>query len=362
MNSDLINVMSPARFGRLELRNRVVMAPMTRSRATDDGQVTDLMVEYYRQRAGAGLIITEGVYPSETGKGYCRTPGLVSDAQAAGWRRVTDAVHDAGGTIVMQVMHVGRVAAAANKAPGAETVAPSAIAARSKMYTDVDGGSMHPCDEPRELLSDEIPEVVAEYARCTELAFEAGFDGVELHGTSGYLPAQFLSTGTNQRTDEWGGSVDGRIRFFVAVAEAMAAVDGADRVGFRVCPGNPFNDLHDDDPDETFRVLLAALRPMGLAYCHTIRMPSTGLDTETLCRDAFGGPLIINDSYWPDEANEALAAGRGDAVSFGRLFITNPDLVARIAAGAELASTEAAHIYDPGPEGYIDFPVMGIFR
>ena len=356
MSGPLVNLMSPARFGRLDLRNRVVMAPMTRSRATADGDVTDVMVEYYRQRAGAGLIITEGVYPSEQGKGYCRTPGLVSSAQVDGWRRVTDAVHAEGGTIVMQVMHVGRIAAAENKAAEAETVAPSAIAAHWKMYTDVDGGSMVPCESPRALTTGEVSEVIADYARCTEMAFAAGFDGVELHGTSGYLPAQFLSTGTNQRTDEWGGTLAGRLRFFVEVARAMAAVDGADRVGFRVCPGNPFNDLHDDDPDETFRALLGELSPLGLAYCHTIRMPSTGLDTERLCRDAFAGPLIVNDSYWPLEANETLAAGRADAVSFGRLYITNPDLAQRIAAGIELASTDADHIYDPGPEGYIDFP------
>ena len=354
--TDLVNLMTPARFGRLELRNRVVMAPMTRSRATADGAVTDIMVEYYRQRAGAGLIVTEGVYPSEDGKGYCRTPGLVGPEQVAGWRRVTDAVHAEGGTIVMQVMHVGRVAVADNKTAGAETVAPSAVAARWKMYTDVDGGTMQPCVEPRALAADEIPSVVAEFARCTELAYEAGFDGVELHGASGYLPAQFLSTGTNRRADDWGGSLAGRLRFFVAVAEAMAGVDGADRVGFRICPGNPYNDLHDDDPDETFRALLAALDPIGLAYCHTIRMPSTGLDNEALCRQAFDGPLIVNDSYWPREANEAIAAGRGDAVSFGRLYITNPDLAQRIRSGAALASTEADHIYEPGPEGYVDFP------
>ena len=358
MSGALINLMSPARFGRLDLRNRVVMAPMTRSRATADGDVTDIMVEYYRQRAGAGMIITEGVYPSEDGKGYCRTPGLVTAEQVTGWRRVTDAVHAEGGTIVMQVMHVGRVAVPANKAPGAATVAPSAIAARWKMYTDVDGGSMEPCVEPRALAAEEIEGIIAEYARCTELAFEAGFDGVELHGTSGYLPAQFLSTGTNHRDDEWGGDVTGRLRFFVETAEAMAAVDGADRVGFRICPGNPYNDLHDDDPDETFRALLRRLDPLGLAYCHTIRMPATGIDTEQLCRQEFAGPVIVNDSYWPREANEVLAAGRADAVSFGRLYITNPDLAQRIAAGAELASTDAAGIYDPGPEGYIDFPAV----
>ncbi len=353
-----VNLMTPARFGRLELRNRVVMAPMTRSRATADGDVTDMMVEYYRQRAGAGLIVTEGVYPSEDGKGYCRTPGLVTPTQVAGWRRVTDAVHAEGGTIVMQMMHVGRVAVADNKRADAETVAPSAVAAKWKLYADSDGGQMQPCVTPRALAADEIPAIIGEYVRCTERAYEAGFDGVELHGTSGYLPAQFLSTGTNRRDDDWGGSLAGRLRFFVEVADAMAGVDGPGRVGFRICPGNPYNDLHDDDPDETFRALLAALNPIGLAYCHTLRMPSTGLDNEALCRQAFDGPVIINDSYTPTEANAALEEGRGDAVAFGRLYITNPDLAERIRAGAALASTDADHIYDPGPEGYIDFPTM----
>ena len=356
MNTRPIDLMTPARFGRLDLRNRVVMAPMTRSRATADGQVTDIMVEYYRQRAGAGLIITEGVYPSEQGKGYCRTPGLARAAHVAGWRQVTDAVHAEGGTIVAQIMHVGRVAVAANKPEGAETVAPSAIAARTQLYTDFDGGSMVSCAQPRPLRADEIPGVVADYARSVERAFEAGFDGVELHGTSGYLPAQFLSTGTNTRTDEWGGTLAGRLRFFVEVARAMASVDGAGRVGFRICPGNPYNDLDDRTPEETFRALLAALNPLGLAYCHAIRMPSTGIETEQLCRNEFDGPLIVNDSYLPPEAEQALTSGRADAVSFGRLYITNPDLAQRIASGAALASTDAAHIYEPGPEGYIDFP------
>ncbi len=354
-----VGLLTPARFGALELRNRVVMAPMTRSRANVDGDPNDLMVEYYRQRAGAGMIISEGIYPSEDGKGYCRTPGLVNEHQVELWKRVTDAVHAGGGTIVAQVMHVGRVAAADNKRPDAETVAPSAIAAKWKMYTDTDGGTMQPCVTPRALETEEVRDVVAEYARCTELAYAAGFDGVELHGTSGYLPAQFLSTGTNQRTDHYGGSVENRIRFFVEVAEAMAAVDGAGRVGFRIMPGNPFNDLHDDDPEATFTALLGALDPMGLAYCHVIRktgpLEPGDLDNEVLVRRCFSGPAILNDSYTPDEANWALEIGRGDAVSFGRLYITNPDLAERIEHGVELAGTDAAHIYDPGPEGYIDF-------
>jgi len=331
---------------------------MTRSRATVEGDVTDIMVEYYRQRAGAGLVVTEGVYPSEDGKGYCRTPGLVTAEQVTGWRRVTDAVHREGGTIVMQLMHVGRIAVAENKRPDAETVAPSAIAARARLYTDRDGGTRLPCVVPRALDADEILAVIGDYRRCTELAFEAGFDGVELHGTSGYLPAQFLSTGTNHRDDEWGGSLAGRLRFFVEVADAMAGVDGPGRVGFRICPGNPYNDLHDDDPEETFRGLLAALDPLGLAYCHTIRMASTGLDNESLCRQAWNGPLIVNDSYTPAEADDALELGRADAVSFGRLYITNPDLAQRIVARAPLASTDTTNIYSSGPQGYIDFAPM----
>lgn len=349
-------LMSPARFGAIDLRNRVVMAPLTRARAGADGEVTDIMVEHYRQRTGAGMIITEGVYPSETGKGYCRTPGLVHRGQVAGWRRVTDAVHAEGGSIVMQMMHVGRVAVPDNKRPDAETVAPSAIAADWKLFTESGGERARSCVVPRALDSDEIAGVIEEHRRCTELAYEAGFDGVELHGTAGYLAAQFLSTGTNHRDDDWGGSLAGRLRFFVEAVDAMAGVDGPGRVGFRICPGNPYNDLHDDDPEETYRALLAALSPLGLAYCHTLRLADGPVDNELLCRQAWDGPLILNDGYTPHEANDAIEQGRGDAVSFGRLYITNPDLAERIAVGAPLAPTDAAHLYDPGPEGYIDFP------
>ncbi|MEM9201523.1 MAG: alkene reductase [Actinomycetota bacterium] len=358
MNSRPAGLLSPIRLGALDLRNRIVMAPMTRSRATADGAVTDIMVEYYRQRAGAGMIVTEGVYPTEAGKGYCRTPGLANESHIRGWRRVTDAVHARGGTIVMQIMHVGRIAVPDNKAAGALTVAPSAIAARASLYTDTDGGTMQPCAEPHALESDDVDQVIADYRRCAERAFEAGFDGVELHGTSGYLPAQFLATGTNHRTDSWGGSLANRLRFFVETAAALTAANGADRVGFRICPGNPFNDLQDDDPAETAQALLRELNPLGLAYCHTIRMPRTGIDNERLCRDTFDGPVIVNDSYSPAEADDAVAAGRADAVSFGRAYITNPDLAERIAVGADLANLAADHIYDPGPEGYIDFPTM----
>ncbi len=342
------------RLGRLRLRNRIVMAPMTRSRAGAQDEPTDLVVEYYRQRASAGMIVTEGIYPSENGKGYCRTPGLVTPAQVAGWSRVTRAVHDEGGTIVAQLMHCGRIANAANKAPGAETVAPSALRARGKMYTDAAG--MQPFDEPRALRTDEIEGVVEEYRAATRLAFDAGFDGVELHATSGYLPAQFLSTGTNLREDAWGGSLERRLRFPLAVLEAMAGVDGADRIGLRICPGNPFNDLSDADPEETFGAFLDAVDPMGLAYLHVIRLHDVPLDNPALARAHFRGPLVLNDGYGLEEARAAVAEGQCHAVSFARAYLANPDLVLRFRRGLPLERFDPKTLYTPGPVGYTDYP------
>lgn len=350
----MTDLFEPARFGRLRLRNRIVMAPMTRSRAGASDEPTELVALYYRQRASAGMIVTEGIYPSPDGKGYCRTPGLVTPVQVAGWRRVTQAVHAEGGTIVAQLMHCGRIAHAANKAPGAETVAPSALRARGKMYTDAAG--MQPFDEPRALRSDEIPGVIEAYRAATRLAFEAGFDGVELHATSGYLPAQFLSTGSNRRDDAWGGSLERRIRFPVEVLRAMAGVDGADRVGLRICPGNPFNDLADEDPEETFSALLGAVDPLGLAYLHVIRLHDAPLDNVGLAKRHFGGPLVLNDGYGFDEASAAVAEGRGDAVSFARGYIANPDLVLRFRRGLALAAFDPKTLYTPGPAGYTDYP------
>jgi len=346
----------PRTLGRLELANRIVMAPMTRSRAGVDDEPTEMVAEYYRQRASAGLIVTEGIYPSFDGKGYCRTPGLVSAAQIKGWRRVTEAVHGVGGRIVAQLMHCGRVAHPDNKARDAETVAPSAIAAKGELYTDTKGMQAMPA--PRALRREEIPGVVAEYARATELAYDAGFDGVEAHGTSGYLIAQFLSTGTNRRDDDYGGSVENRIRFAVDVLEAMAAVDGADRVGFRICPGNPFNDLSDEDPEETFRAFLGRVRGLGLAYCHVIRLHAVALDNIALARAAFGGPLIVNDSFKREEAIEVVERGDAAAVSFARAYIGNPDLVRRLAQNAPLARFDPGALYTPGPKGYVDYPTL----
>ncbi len=352
----MTKLFTPTRLGRLSLRNRIVMAPMTRSRAGRQDEPTETMAVYYGQRASAGLIVSEGIYPSPAGKGYCRTPGLVTPEQVAGWRRVTDAVHAAGGTIVAQLMHCGRIAHADNKASDAETVAPSAIQAHGEMYTDRAG--MQPFATPRALRSDEIPGVVAEYGQATERAYEAGFDGVELHGTSGYLPAQFLSTGTNHREDRYGGPAPSRARFALEALEAMAAVDGADRVGLRICPGNPFNDLSDDDPEETFRVLLSEVRGLGLAYCHVIRLHGVALDNVALAAECFGGALIVNDGYGLEEATEVVERGGAAAVSFARSFIANPDLVRRFELGAELARFDPKTLYTPGPEGYTDYPAL----
>jgi N-ethylmaleimide reductase len=349
-----MDLFTPLSLGALELRNRIVMAPMTRSRAGVDAVPTDLMVEYYRQRASAGMIVSEGIAPSPDGLGYCRTPGIYDRDQVAAWREVTDAVHDADGCIVAQLMHVGRVSNHLNKPAGAQTVAPSAIRARGEIYTDQQG--MQPFDTPRALETEEVAGVVGDYRRATENAFEAGFDGVELHCTSGYLPAQFLSTGTNQRDDRYGGSAANRARFVLETLQAMASVDGAARVGMRICPDNPFNDLRDENPQETFDTLLGQAGGLGMAYLHVIRLGSGRVDNLALGRRHFDGAVIGNDSYSFEEASAAVAHNGLAAVSFGRDFIANPDLVERLRRGLPLSAFDPATLYTPGPEGYTSYP------
>ena len=348
-----MELLTPVTLGELTLRNRVVMAPMTRSRAGRDAVPSDLMVEYYRQRAGAGLIITEGIAPSAAGLGYCRTPGIFSAEQVAAWQRVTEAVHREGGLIAAQLMHVGRVSSALNKPEGAETVAPSAITARGEIYTDQAG--MQPLDAPRSLALDEIEKVIGEYRQATLNAFAAGFDAVELHCTSGYLPAQFLSTGSNHREDAYGGSVENRCRFVLETLAAMVNVEGPGRVGMRICPDNPFNDLSDDDPAETFGYLLSEAARLDLAYLHVIRFPGR-VDNLAIGRRYFPDRLLVNESYQPNEAEQVVAAGEASAVSFGRPFIGNPDLVARIARGTALADFDPSTLYTEGAAGYTDYP------
>lgn len=344
----------PLQLGAISLENRIVMAPMTRSRAATGDVPTELHIEYYRQRAAAGLIITEGVQPSASGKGYCRTPGLHTPDQINAWKRVTSAVHAEGGRIVAQLMHVGRIASRHNKQ--AETVAPSAVKAKGKIFTDEAG--MAEFETPRALSIDEIRGVVSEYQRAANLAVDAGFDGVELHCTSGYLPMQFLAINSNLREDEYGGSVANRRRFVVETLEAMAGAIGADRVGLRIRPASPYNDVVDTDPVETYSGLLGAIAPLELAYLHVMLSPLPELDSFAMARKHFGGPLIINDGFDGSSAREALRAGRGEAVSFGRHFIGNPDLVRRLRENASLSGFDQKTLYTPGATGYTDYPYL----
>lgn len=343
---------SPVEFGSLKLNNRIIMAPMTRSRADNNGCANDLMALYYQQRASAGLIISEGTYPSEDGKGYCRSPGIASQNQQQAWAKLSDKVEQAGGQMVMQLMHCGRIASHYNKAPNTRTVAPSPLQASGEMYTDV--AQMQPFDHPIELSIDEIKAVINDYKQAAIKAIDAGFAGIELHCTSGYLPAQFLSSGSNQRQDQYGGSLENRVRFVVETLTAIADAIGADKVGFRICPGNPFNDLHDDNPEQTFRALLAALKPLDLAYLHLIRA-TPGIDSLSLCNDFFAGKIIINDSFDSAEAEQILQQGLAQAVSFGRDFIANPDLVERLKTSQALAKFDLATLYTPGAKGYSDY-------
>lgn len=351
-----MSIFSGVKLGDLTLANRIVMAPMTRSRAGADAVPTAMMVDYYSQRASAGLIVSEGIAPSADGLGYCRTPGLYNETQVAAWSRVTSGVHAAGGKIVAQLMHVGRVASHLNKPAGSETIAPSAVRARGEIYTDQAG--MAPFEEPRALATAEIAGVVEDYRLASANAFAAGFDGVELHCTSGYLPAQFLSTGSNRRDDGYGGSVANRCRFTLEVLAAIASVAGPGRVGMRICPGNPFNDLSDDNPLETFEHLLGPAAALDLAYLHVIRMPTGVVDNIALGQRYFGDRLVVNDSYGFAEASEVVASGAAAAVSFGRLFIANPDLVARFRAGAPLARFDPRSLYAGGASGYSDYPSL----
>lgn len=352
----MTGLFDPVQLGDLDLANRIVMAPMTRSRAGDGDVPTDLNVEYYRQRATAGLIVTEGTQPSANGKGYCRTPGIHTPAQIAGWRKVTDAVHAEGGKIMLQIMHCGRVGSRFNKDPDAETVAPSAIRAQGQMYTDVAG--MQDFDMPRALEIGEIPGVIAEFGQATKNALEAGFDGVELHGTSGYLPMQFLSTGTNQRTDAYGGSVNNRIRAVVEMLEVMVAAAGPGRVALRIYPGNPFNDCHDDDPAETYPALLRAVEPLNLAYLHLIVVRNPQVDIMAVAKASYHGAMILNDSLTYAHASRLVGSSEAAAVSFGRYYLANPDLVRRFREGAELNHFDRKTLYTPGPAGYTDYPAL----
>ncbi len=348
-------------LGDIELQNRLVMAPMTRSRAI--GNVpNDLMAEYYGQRASAGLIITEGTAPSPNGLGYPRIPGLYSDAQVEGWQKVTKAVHDKGGRIFAQLMHVGRIGHPLNLPEGAELVAPSAITAPGEMYTDAKGPQPHP--EPRAMSKDDIRAAIDEYVQASVNAIRAGFDGVELHGANGYLIDQFLNTATNQRDDEYGGSDAGRARFALEVAREVSDAIGKQRVGIRLSPFGVFNGMGVwDELADSFTYYAEQLGKLGLVYLHIVDHSAMGAPevpdaVKARMRDAFGGTIILSGGYDGDRAETELAAGKGELVAFGRPFLANSDLIERIKHGAELNAPNMDLFYTPGPEGYTDYPTL----
>jgi N-ethylmaleimide reductase len=350
-----LNLLSPGRIGGFDTRNRLFMAPMTRSRALAGGVPSALAIDYYAQRASAGVIVTEGVAPSAGGLGYARTPAIETAEQVAAWKKITDAVHAKGGRMFAQFMHVGRIGHAANRYTTAPLIAPSAIRAAGQMWTDASG--MQDNDMPRALELGEIPGVLAEFASATRNALAAGFDGVELHSASGYLPMQFLSTGTNKRTDGYGGSVQNRIRFVVEALEAMIAAAGsASRVGIKISPAMPFNDCVDDDPMDTYTHLVKAISPMGLAYLHVLRtvLPNT---FEVL-RPLFQGPFAAGGAFTKASGDAAIASGAADFIVFGKPFTSNPDLPERFAKGAALADADPSTFYSPGEKGYTDFAAL----
>jgi len=358
--TETTDLFTPLDLRGLQLPNRILMSPMTRSRAGAGDVPQDLNVEYYTQRASAGLIITEGVQISPEGKGYCRTPGIYNDAQIAGWRKITDSVHGAGGRMFLQLWHVGRVSHPLNT-DGVRAVAPSAIQAKGQMFTVEEG--LQPFAVPHALTTAEVEGVVKEFGHASACAKKAGFDGVELHAGQGYLPMQFLSPNANQRDDKYGGSVANRVRFVVEALEAAVDAFGAERVGIRIAPGNTFNDVMDENPVETYTTLLQAIKPLNVAYVHVVtpapqmshKVPE---NVTALVRDNYDGVLIRNGGYDQAKAEAALRSGEADAIAFGKLFLANPDLPARFAQGAPLNEWDVQTFYTPGPKGYIDYPAL----
>jgi N-ethylmaleimide reductase len=353
-------LLSPVRLGPYTLRNRMVMAPMTRNRAGAGNVPAEIAATYYAQRASAGLIVTEGTQVSPQGVGYPGTPGIHDEAQAAGWRRITAAVHERGGRIFAQLWHVGRISHPLLQPAGAPPVAPSAIAAQGQTFTSE---GPKPFGVPRALELDEIPGVVGQFADAARVALAAGFDGVEIHGANGYLVDQFLRDGSNQRTDAYGGPAARRTRFLLEVTEAVAGVWGADRVGVRLSPTGAFNTMSDSDPAATFGHAAGELDRFGLAYLHVVepvqRTPEMPPPVAPLLRARFRGPFILNGGYGLETAEAALAAGEADLISFGVLFLSNPDLPERFAEGSALNPPDRDTFYAGGERGYIDYPTRG---
>ena len=348
----------PIAIGSLELKNRIVMSPMTRSRAYGPGaSPTPNMAEYYGQRASAGLIITEGTQPSVIGQGYPNTPGLHSDEQVRAWQAVTDTVHANGGVIFAQLMHTGRIGHPSLLPPGLVPVGPSPVAPAGEVFT-LDGPK--PYVVPEELTEDQVAETVHDFAAAARNAIAAGFDGVEIHGANGYLLHQFLSTNANLRSDRWGGSVENRIRLTLRVVDAVAAAIGSERVGLRVSPNNPLNDIREDDYRDVYLALVDALAPKGLAYLHVLETDDRDFTHELRAR--FGGTFLLNPATpgrftGPAELS-LIEDGTADLVAFGAAFLANPDLPQRLATGSPLNTPDRATFYGGDERGYTDYPTL----
>ncbi len=350
----------PIRLGAWDLPNRILMAPLTRCRAGEGHVPNDLNAVYYGQRASAGLIISEATSVSPRGYGYPNTPGIHTDAQVEGWRKVTRTVHDLGGRIVLQLWHVGRISDPAFQPDGGQPVAPSALAPRGQIFT---GTAMVPYTTPRALETSEIPGIVAEYAAGAERARQAGFDGVEIHNANGYLLDQFLRDGTNRRTDAYGGSLAGRARLTLEVTEAVVGVWGAERVGIRFSPAGVFNDMRDSNPLETFSYVLKELSPLGLAYAHVTQVTAQDLAHGAVAgvgprelRPRFTGAMVSAGGFTRETGNQAIAEGWADAIAFGVPFLANPDLPERLRRNAPLNIPDEATFYASGAKGYTDYP------
>jgi N-ethylmaleimide reductase len=351
----------PVQLGPLSLPNRIVMAPLTRSRAKDGDVPSELAIEYYSQRASAGLIIAEATQISPQGKGYVFTPGIYNDEQVKAWRRITDAVHEKGGHIYLQLWHVGRISHPSIQLDNALPVAPSAIKPAGQAFTH-DGFVPHVT--PRALETSELPGIVEQYRAAAQNAKTAGFDGVEIHAANGYLLDQFLRDKTNRRTDQYGGSIENRARLLLEVADAVIGVWGSDRVGLRISPLSGFGDISDSNPEPLYTYVVQKVNALNLAYLHVIegetggaRDVEGGFDLQVL-RDAFKGLYMANNGFDKALAQSALTAKRADVIAFGRPYIANPDLAERLKVGAVLNEPDPATMYGGDAKGYIDYPSM----
>ena len=359
MNRNDHPLFQPYHLGPLALQNRIVLAPLTRSRA--EGNVPNaLMAEYYGQRSSGGLLITEGTSPSPNGLGYPRIPGIFSPAQVEGWRAVTAAVHAGGAKIFVQLMHTGRIGHAHNLPEGARVLAPSAIAADGQMYTDQAG--LQPLPVPEAMSAADIAAAEAEFVQGAHNAIAAGFDGIELHGANGYLLEQFFRPTSNHRTDQYGGSFADRARFVLEVAERTCAAIGRERVGIRLSPFGVFNDMpHYEAMAEDYIALAGALGKLGLAYLHIVDHSASGAPevpeaVKLAMAEKFGGPIIRCGGYTAERAMADIDAGKADLVAVGRDFLANPDLPRRWREGLELNKPDPETFYTPGPKGYTDYP------